>query len=90
MSKNPFFLTDTKTKPESQQVKAYELRVYKNVSLKTVFPQAIVEIGTIKKKYHSIVKNISVCLQKVLDKSGIEIREGFRFQIPFSGRLSNL
>jgi len=31
-----------------------------------------------------------VCLQKVLDKSGIKIREGFRFQIPFSGRLSNL
>ena len=33
---------------------------------------------------------ISVCLQKVLDKSGIKIRESFRFQIPFSGRLSNL
>ena len=32
----------------------------------------------------------NVCLQKVLDKSGIKIREGFRFQIPFSGRLSNL
>jgi hypothetical protein len=31
----------------------------------------------------------SVCLQKVLDKSGIKIREGFRFQIPFSSRLSN-
>jgi len=31
-----------------------------------------------------------VCLQKVLDKSGIKTREGFRFQIPFSGRLSNL
>jgi hypothetical protein len=30
-----------------------------------------------------------VCLQKVLDKSGIKIREGFRFQIPFSSRLSN-
>ena len=32
----------------------------------------------------------TVCLQKVLDKSGIKIRAGFRFQIPFSGRLSNL
>jgi len=32
----------------------------------------------------------NVCLQKVLDKSGIKTREGFRFQIPFSGRLSNL
>ncbi|KKM04030.1 hypothetical protein LCGC14_1768340 [marine sediment metagenome] len=31
-----------------------------------------------------------VCLQKVLDKSGIEIRESFRSQIPFSVRLSNL
>jgi hypothetical protein len=30
-----------------------------------------------------------VCLQKVLDKSGIEIREGFRFQIPLSKCLSN-
>jgi hypothetical protein len=34
--------------------------------------------------------SLCVCLQKVLDKSGIKIREGFRFQIPFSGRLSNL
>ena len=32
----------------------------------------------------------NVCLQRVLDKSGIEIREGFRSQIPFSVRLSNL
>jgi len=32
----------------------------------------------------------AVCLQKVLDKWGIKIREGFRSQIPFSGRLSNL
>ncbi len=32
----------------------------------------------------------TVCLQKVLDKSVIEIREGFRFQIPSFGRLSNL
>jgi len=31
-----------------------------------------------------------VCLQKVLDKSGIKIREGFRFQIFLSGRLRNL
>ena len=30
-----------------------------------------------------------VCLQKVVDKSGIKIREGFRFQIPFSKCLSN-
>jgi hypothetical protein len=36
------------------------------------------------------VVSVLVCLQKVLDKSGIKIREGFRFQIPFSGRLSNL
>ena len=36
------------------------------------------------------VVGLDVCLQKVLDKPGIEIRDGFRFQIPFSGRLSNL
>ena len=72
MSKNPCFLTDTKTKPESQQVKAYELRVYKNVSLKTVFPQAIVEIGTIKKKYHSIVKNISIWWEQSFGYGAIE------------------
>jgi len=35
------------------------------------------------------VTSNSVCLQKVLDKSGIKIREGFRFQIPFSKCLSN-
>jgi hypothetical protein len=30
-----------------------------------------------------------VCLQKVLDKSGIKLREDFRYQIPFSKCLSN-
>ena len=34
--------------------------------------------------------NMSVCLQKVLDRSGIKIREGFRFQIPSFSLLSNL
>jgi single-strand DNA-binding protein len=32
----------------------------------------------------------TVCLQKVLDRSGIKIREGFRFQIPSFSLLSNL
>jgi hypothetical protein len=31
-----------------------------------------------------------VCLQKVLDRSGIKIREGFRFQIPSFSLLGNL
>ena len=31
-----------------------------------------------------------VCLQKVLDSSGIKIREGFRFQIPSFSLLGNL
>ena len=31
-----------------------------------------------------------VCLQKVWDKSGIKIREGFRSQIPSFSLLSNL
>jgi hypothetical protein len=30
-----------------------------------------------------------VCLQKVLDRSGLKIGEGFRFQIPSFGLLSN-
>ena len=32
----------------------------------------------------------NVCLQKVLDRSGKKIREGFRSQIPSFGLLSNL
>jgi hypothetical protein len=33
---------------------------------------------------------LTVCLQKVLDRLGIKIREGFRFQIPSFSLLSNL
>jgi 2-polyprenyl-3-methyl-5-hydroxy-6-metoxy-1,4-benzoquinol methylase len=33
---------------------------------------------------------VIVCLQKVLDRSGIKIREGFRFQIPSFSLLGNL
>ena len=46
------------------------------------------DMSNIPKERIEDVSN-DVCLQKVLDKSGIKIREGFRFQIPFSGRLSN-
>jgi hypothetical protein len=31
-----------------------------------------------------------VCLQKVLDRRGIKIGDGFRFQIPSFSLLSNL
>jgi hypothetical protein len=49
MSINSCVFTDTETKSESQQVKAYELRAYEDISLKTGFPQAIVEISAIEK-----------------------------------------
>ena len=48
MSKNPCFLADTATISESQQVKAYELRVCENVSLKIGFLPAIMEISAIE------------------------------------------
>ena len=38
------------------------------------------------KKTSTQLDDILVCLQKVLDKSGIEIREGFRSRIPLSVR----
>jgi hypothetical protein len=41
--------SDTEKKSESQQVKAYELRAYENISLKSGFPQAIEEIAAIDK-----------------------------------------
>jgi hypothetical protein len=53
----PAFLWDTETKSESQQVKAYELRVYENMSLKTSIPQAIIEIRLLK-NHLSTVKSI--------------------------------
>jgi hypothetical protein len=40
--------------------------------------------------YNKFTKELAVCLQNILGKSSIKIREGFRFQISFSGRLSNL
>ena len=38
---------------------------------------------------HGKSLNITVSLQKVLDKCGVKIREDFRFQIPFLKCLSN-
>jgi adenylate cyclase len=48
--------------------------------------------GDPKQEYFSdgLTDQIIVCLQKVLDSSGIKIREGFRFPIPFISLLSNL
>ena len=43
------FLVDIRIKLESQQVKAYELRVYEDIFLKAGFPLAIVEISAIEK-----------------------------------------
>jgi len=37
-----------------------------------------------------LLRKSYVCLQKVLDKSGIKTRESFKVQIPFSGLLSKL
>jgi hypothetical protein len=53
----PAFLADIRIKPESQQVNAYAIRVCENISLKTGFHKAIVEISAIKKQ-NTIVTRI--------------------------------
>ena len=57
---------------------------------KTSFITTINETGKIVSKGNFKNVESDVCLQKVLDKLGLKIGEVFRFQIPFSGRLSNL
>lgn len=51
---------------------------------------AIFLFGLLLGEVNQYVIEKLVCLQKVLDRSGLKIREGFRFQIPSFDLLSNL
>jgi hypothetical protein len=61
----PTFLVDIRIKSESQQVKAYELRAYDNISFKTAFPQAIIEISAIEKSSFDCEKHVRLGGNKV-------------------------
>jgi lysozyme family protein len=63
----PAFLADTEIKPESQQAKAYELRVYENISLKTGSPQAIMGVSSIEESSFDCEMHVGFNGIKVLD-----------------------
>jgi hypothetical protein len=64
----PAFLADIRIKPESQQVRAYELKVHENISLKAAFSQALVEISVTEKSSFDCKNHVRCSGNKVLDK----------------------
>lgn len=65
-----------------------QLTDYTKATVEGAVKGVVESLGPFLKSIAELITD--VCLQKVLDSSGIKIREGFRSQIPSFSLLSNL